>query len=72
MRKTSKSVLMTKLQVKCGMMNRQLLMVEILDACALLWTVPWLASPAKVSAFISAVVASIMRSSILHVFRNYD
>ena len=49
MRKTSKSVLKTKLQVKLGMRNRQPPMVVILDACVLLWTVPWPASPAKVS-----------------------
>ena len=56
MRKTSKSVLKNKLQVMCGMRNRQLPAVVILDACALLWTIPWPASPAKVSAFIDAAV----------------
>ncbi len=60
MRKTSKSVLKTKLQVLCGMRNRQLPKVVILDACALLWTVPWPALPAKVSAFVNAAVSSIM------------
>ena len=71
MRKTSKSVLKTKLQVVCGMQNRQLPKVVILDGCALLWTVPWPASPAKVSDFINAAVTSIMErmeaTTILHV-----
>ena len=31
-----------------------------MDACALLWTVPWPALPAKVSAFVNAAVSSIM------------
>jgi len=71
MRKTSKSVLKNKLQVLCGMRNRQIPKVVILDGCALLWTVPWPASPAKVSAFIDAAVASITErmetTTILHV-----
>ncbi len=53
------------------MRNRQLPKVVILDACDLLWTVPWPALPAKVSAFVSAAVSSIMErvgtTSILHV-----
>ena len=40
----------------CGMRNRKLPKVVILDGCALLWTVPWPASPTKVSAFINAAV----------------
>ena len=76
MRKTSKSVLKTKFQVLCGMRNRQHPKVVILDACALLWTVPWPALPAKESAFVNAAVSSIMerveRISILHlVFDRY-
>ena len=71
MRETSKSMLKTKLKVMCGMWNRQLPKVVILDGCALLWTVPWPASPAKVSAFINAAVISIMErietTTILHV-----
>ncbi len=71
MRKTSKSVLKTKLQVLCGMRNCQLPKVVILDACTLLWTVLWPALPAKVSAFVNAAVSSIMERvgtiSILHV-----
>ena len=43
----------------------------ILDACALLWTVPWPAIPARVSAFANAAVSRIMErvetTSILHV-----
>ena len=60
MRKTSKSVLNNKLQVVCGLRNRQLPKVVILDGCALLWTVPWPASPAKVSDFINAAVTNII------------
>ena len=71
MRKTTKSVLKTKLQVMCGMRNRQLPKVVILDGCALLWTVPWPALPAQVLAFINAAVTSIMErietTTILHV-----
>ncbi len=64
-------MLKTKLRVLCGMRNRQLPKVVILDACALLWTVPWPALPAKVSAIVNAAVSSIMErvgtTSILHV-----
>jgi len=71
MRKTSKLVLKTKLQVVCGIQNRQPPKVVILNGCALLWTVPWPASPAKVFDFINAAVASIMErmetTTVLHV-----
>jgi len=47
-----------------------------MDGCALLWTVPWPASPAKVSGFINAAVTStterIKTTAILHmVFDRY-
>ena len=53
----------------CGLRNRQLPKVVILDGCTLLWTVPWPASPAKMSEFINAAVNNIMEKmdTILHV-----
>jgi len=71
MRNTSKSMLKTKLQVVCGIWNKQPHKVVILDGSALLWTVPWPPSPTKVSDFINGAVASIMErmetTRVLHV-----
>ena len=50
---TQKSVLKNKLQVITGKCNQKPPSVIILDACALLWRVPWPASPAKVSDFVN-------------------
>lgn len=61
MRKGTNSVLKIKLQVLCGLpiLHCQHPMVVFLDGCAL-WTFPWLVLPAKVLAFISNAVSSIM------------
>ena len=77
MRTTSKSVLKSKIKVECSQRNLGPCDVVILDACAVLWTVPWPASPAKVSDFVIAAVFSIMRhlysTKVLHVvFDRYN
>lgn len=74
---TQKSVLKNKLQVVSGKGNQKPPSVIILDACALLWRVPWPASPAKVSDFLNEAVIKILRyaeaASILHiVFDRYN
>ena len=60
MRKTNKAVLKNKLQILTEKRNVCLPQVVILDACAIFWTVPWPAAPAKVSNFVSAAVTTIM------------
>ena len=71
MRSTSKSVLKTKIKVECSQRHQVPAEVVILDGCAILWTLPWPASPAKVSALIKAAVARIMyyinTTQVLHV-----
>lgn len=61
MRTTSKAALKNKIQILSGVRNQEPPTVVILDGCAILWTVPWPAAPAKVSAFITAAVATILR-----------
>ena len=48
MKNTAKSILKTKMQVQCGIRNKEAPKVVIIDGCALLWTIPWTANPAKV------------------------
>ena len=71
LRSTNKSVLKNKIKVECGQRNKEPPVVVILDGCAILWTVPWPASPAKVSAFVNNAVATITKyvqtTQILHV-----
>ena len=71
MRNTAKSILKTKMQVQCGIRNKEAPKVIIIDGCALLWTIPWPANPAKVSTFIDKVVANIEgrvdAAQVLHI-----
>ena len=61
MRTTSKAVLKNKLIVSSVVRNQPSLSVLVLDGCAILWTVPWPAAPAQVSAFVNAAIAVILR-----------
>ncbi|KAL8560458.1 hypothetical protein ACOMHN_054361 [Nucella lapillus] len=71
MRTTSKAVLKNKINIVCGVRNKPSPSVVVLDGCAILWTVPWPAAPAQVSAFINAAITTILRradnTSVLHV-----
>ncbi|KAL8571528.1 hypothetical protein ACOMHN_056823 [Nucella lapillus] len=71
MRTTSKAVLKNKIKIVCGVRNKPSPSVVVLDGCAILWTVPWPAAPAQVSAFINAAITTILRradnTSVLHV-----
>ena len=76
MRTASKSVLRNKLQILSEERNAEPPVVNIVDGCALLWTVSWTAT-AKVSAFTTAVVAKIWKrmdtTQVLHmVFDRYN
>ena len=59
MRKTTKSVLKTKLEVVCGARSLQAHKVIIIDGCALLWMISWPALPATVSKYVTSVVTDI-------------
>ena len=77
MRTTNKSTLKNKIKIECGLRNLQFPKVVILDGCAILWTIRWPATLAKVSTFIHAVVSSIMKrtdtADIAHVvFDHYQ
>ena len=61
MRTTSKAALKNKIQILRSVRNQQPPTVVVLDGCAVLWTVPWPAVPAKVSAFIAAAVDAILQ-----------
>ena len=71
MRNTIKSVLKAKMQIQCSIRNMELPEVAIIDGCALLWTIRWPASPAKVSTFIDGVLSDIQRRlddvQVLHI-----
>ncbi|KAL8616218.1 hypothetical protein ACOMHN_058335 [Nucella lapillus] len=71
MRTTSKAVMKNKIKIVCGVRNKPSPSVVVLDGCAILWTVPWPAAPAQVSAFINAAITTILRradnTSVLHV-----
>ena len=71
MRTTSKSVLKSKIKVECSLRKHDPSDVVIVDGCAVLWTIPWPAAPAKVSTFVEAAVSSLVRhvdeAKILHI-----
>jgi hypothetical protein len=71
MRTTRKAVLKNKIQILCGVHNQPSPSVVVLDGCAILWTVPWPAAPAQVSAFINAAINKILgradNTTVLHV-----
>ena len=71
MRTTNKSVLKNKLKSLCEERNGEPPVVNTVDGCALLWTLPWPSTHAKVSAFSTAVVAKIWKrmgtTQVLHV-----
>ncbi|KAL8582263.1 hypothetical protein ACOMHN_037020 [Nucella lapillus] len=71
MRTTSKAVLKNKIKIVCGVRNKPSPSIVVLDGCAILWTVPWPAAPAQVSAFINAAITTILRRAdntlVLHV-----
>ena len=77
MRTTSKSVLKNKLQIPSEERNVEPPVVITIDGCALLWIVSWPATPPKVSAFTTAVVAKMWKrmdtTQVLHVvFDRYN
>lgn len=59
------------MQPQCGIRNTERRGVTIIDGCALLWTILWPASSAKISTFIDGVVADIQRQLndvlVLHI-----
>ena len=63
MRSATKSALKNKLLVTHRTRRLNPPDIVILDACAVLWTVSWPGQPAKVSDFVNAAVATILRNA---------